>query len=82
MVCIPATDVQGQVGCAGAGGIWWGSRSPQGSSKAGGMVSCQFVCVCVCVCVVGAPLYARLSAGGFHSIISYNLSNSLETLTL
>ena len=40
------------------------------------------VCVCVCVCVVGAPLYARQSAGGFHSITSYNPSNSLETLTL
>ena len=40
------------------------------------------VCVCVCVCVAGAPLYARQSAGGLHSITSYNPSNSLETLTL
>ena len=63
-------------------GIGWGSRSPQPSSKAQEMGSCQCACVCVCVCVAGAPLYARQSAGGLHSITSYNPSNSLETLTL
>lgn len=78
-MCIPATDVRG-AGVRGAEdkvGLQVSPAIQQGPGN-GQLSVCESVCLCVCV--AGAPLYARQSAGGFHSITSYKPSNSLETL--